>query len=67
MALNITFSQAEDKVDIDDTVQYFEVVSMGFIFFPFLYLSVLDPDNVKTSTVCYIAESEVGSLFLSVM
>lgn len=58
MALNIQFSQAEGKVGIDDTGQYFGRVFMGFLFFPFLYLSVLDPEMSKTSTVCCNTEPE---------
>ncbi len=59
VALNIPFSQAEGKVGVvDDTVQNFGSVFIGFLFFPFLYWSVLDPEMSKTSTVCCTTESE---------
>lgn len=62
MALNIPFSQAEGKVGVDDTVQYFESVSMGFIFFPFLYLSILDPEMSKH--LLYVVQLNLRNLKL---
>lgn len=55
VALNKPFSQAEGKLSIvDDTVQYFGSVFIGFLCFSFLSLSVLDPEMSKTSTVCIV-------------
>lgn len=59
VALNIPFSQAEDKVGVvNDTVQYYGSIFMGFlVLFPFICLSLIH-NCQKTSNVCCTTESE---------